>query len=652
MAYISKWKGTEIDDSIQKVVDNSETWDSKQEKLKGKQGQVVGFDALGNAVAQDLGDGDAVTSFNGRKGDVLPQTGDYTASMVGAKPAEWMPTPADIGALPDDVNIPTKTSELENDSGFITASDIGDIDIGDLENVVHVDGGATLEIPVSIGNAPHVITVTEESGDGGGGGGGTAENGVPAGGLEGQILAKASNADYDTEWIDAPTGGGATSASDISYDGIESGSVSTNVQDAIDELFISVSEGKSLIASAVTDKGVETAADASFETIAENISQISSVPSGVSKITLSAYPTSGGIVIGGGYASDNMTIEINAEPNSGYNFNSWKENNNIVSDLSTYKFIVNGEKSLTAFFDKSLSWNSVTVPSGPWVSATYGSGKFVITPGYDGSSPGTYSNKSIYSTNGTTWNTSTLPIASTWNSVIYGGSKFIATGPTGKGAYSSNGTSWSEMTIPTTSINNNFMCYVYGGGKYLAFPYGTSSGSEYYYSTDGISWTKGTYQYNFPVNGIAYGANKYVAVASTYGGDNIMYSSNGTSWETLDTGANSNLDKIIYAENKFTAIGKNVVAYSTDGINWTKSSGNKTFSTTCISIAYGDGIYIALFGENNAGVSRDGINWEKFALPKVDGIGVSVAFGGHKFVLISRNNSYNSTDTIYYASTQ
>ena len=42
-------------------------------------------------------------------------------------------------------------------------------------------------------------------------------------------------------------------------------------------LFQSVSEGKSAIAAAVTDKGVETAADASFEQIAANISSISTL---------------------------------------------------------------------------------------------------------------------------------------------------------------------------------------------------------------------------------------------------------------------------------------------------------------------------------------------------------------------------------------
>lgn len=46
------------------------------------------------------------------------------------------------------------------------------------------------------------------------------------------------------------------------------------VQDAISELFTSGSEGKTLIASAVTAKGVETAADASFAELAANIRKI------------------------------------------------------------------------------------------------------------------------------------------------------------------------------------------------------------------------------------------------------------------------------------------------------------------------------------------------------------------------------------------
>lgn len=63
-------------------------------------------------------------------------------------------------------------------------------------------------------------------------------------------------------------------ASSIEYNNSTSSMTATNVQEAIDELFIDVSEGKTLIATAVTDKGVETAATDSFQQMAENISQI------------------------------------------------------------------------------------------------------------------------------------------------------------------------------------------------------------------------------------------------------------------------------------------------------------------------------------------------------------------------------------------
>ena len=39
-----------------------------------------------------------VSSFNGRSGTVEPQSGDYTAAMVGARPSDWMPTAAQVGA--------------------------------------------------------------------------------------------------------------------------------------------------------------------------------------------------------------------------------------------------------------------------------------------------------------------------------------------------------------------------------------------------------------------------------------------------------------------------------------------------------------------------------------------------------------------------
>lgn len=51
-----------------------------------------------------------IFAFNGRSGMVVPEEGDYTADMVGA--------------LPADTTIPDKTSDLTNDSGYVTASEV------------------------------------------------------------------------------------------------------------------------------------------------------------------------------------------------------------------------------------------------------------------------------------------------------------------------------------------------------------------------------------------------------------------------------------------------------------------------------------------------------------------------------------------------
>lgn len=141
----------------------------KQDKLTGQQGQVVGFDAEGNAVAQSP-TSSGVTSFEGRTGAVTAQEGDYTAAMVGAVP----------------------TTRKVN--------------------------GKALSADVEIG------------------------------------------------------------AGDVSYDNSETSAIITgdNVQSAIDQLFTSVSNGKSLIAGAITDKGVSTSASDSFQQMAANIGAIES----------------------------------------------------------------------------------------------------------------------------------------------------------------------------------------------------------------------------------------------------------------------------------------------------------------------------------------------------------------------------------------
>ena len=85
-------------------------------------------------------------------------------------------------------------------------------------------------------------------------------------------------------------------------------------QEERDFLFQSVSNGKSAIAAAITDKGVETAADASFEVMASNIKAIS----------------------GGGNLPAFESYKIGSEGQYAfaYNNHSWVYENNIPIDLS------------------------------------------------------------------------------------------------------------------------------------------------------------------------------------------------------------------------------------------------------------------------------------------------------------------------------
>ena len=93
----------------------------KQDKLTGTQGQVVGFDEDGNAVPQ-AAPNTGVTSFNGRTGAVTPQSGDYTAEMVGARPSTWTPSAADVGAVP---TTRTVNGKALSTNISLTASDVG-----------------------------------------------------------------------------------------------------------------------------------------------------------------------------------------------------------------------------------------------------------------------------------------------------------------------------------------------------------------------------------------------------------------------------------------------------------------------------------------------------------------------------------------------
>lgn len=100
----------------------------------------------------------------------------YTADEVGARPDIWTPSADDVGALPNNTEIPSKTSDLENDSGFITNSDIPE-KLPNPQKIIFTgavsaeyDGSSqqTINIPTDGGSDPYTLPIMSDTQLGGG----------------------------------------------------------------------------------------------------------------------------------------------------------------------------------------------------------------------------------------------------------------------------------------------------------------------------------------------------------------------------------------------------------------------------------------------------------------------------------------------------
>ena len=73
-------------------------------------------------------------------------------------------------------------------------------------------------------------------------------------------------------------------------------------------------------------------------------------------ISVSANPSVGGSVTGGGSFSNGSGCSVVATPNTGYTFTNWTENGTVVSTNSTYTFTVSSNRSLVANFTQQGTW--------------------------------------------------------------------------------------------------------------------------------------------------------------------------------------------------------------------------------------------------------------------------------------------------------
>lgn len=88
-------------------------------------------------------------------------------------------------------------------------------------------------------------------------------------------------------------------------------------------------------------------------------------------ISVSANPTNGGTVSGGGTYTYGQWCTVHANANSDYDFTNWTENGNVVSTNANYSFTVTGNRTLVAHFTPTYT---ITVSASPSNGGTVSGG--------------------------------------------------------------------------------------------------------------------------------------------------------------------------------------------------------------------------------------------------------------------------------------
>lgn len=179
-----------------------------------------------------------------------------------------------------------------------------------------------------------------------------------------------------------------------------------------------------------------------------------------------------------------------------------------------------------------LNWTSNASPSTPYGSLGMftENGYFLLPSGVNA----TYRTVMTYSTNGTTWATSTIPGPSSttgyYSSITYGNGIFVAAGTDSSlfpiAAVSTNLTTWSFVrTNGTTSSGLGYIQY--SNGVFYAMWSGDAQANGKYISIDGVNWTtipaiRGSYSIKFQSDG-----NKTLAFIDGSGTDDTGSATDG-----------------------------------------------------------------------------------------------------------------------------
>ena len=187
--------------------------------------------------------------------------------------------------------------------------------------------------------------------------------------------------------------------------------------------------------------------------------------------------------------------------------------------------------------------------------------------------------------------------------------------------------------------NINLYGICYGGGKYVAVGFSSSSGVNVAYSTDGINWETARIETFSKFNDVIYVNGKFIAAG---GNGEIASSTDGANWTFITLENIGHIFNIVYENGRYVAVsGAGYIAYSNDGVNWvTKEIENISEFNW---VTYGNGKFLAVGYLYNNGIflkvtsSADGVNWTPVETISGSTEFNSVTYGDGKYVGVGNN---------------
>lgn len=192
-------------------------------------------------------------------------------------------------------------------------------------------------------------------------------------------------------------------------------------------------------------------------------------------------------------------------------------------------------------------------------------------------SVGEGTNSIAYSKDGVNWTGLGTSIFTIGTGVAWNGSLWIATGSgTNTLAYSLNGSNWNGQQ--SFVFSQAGYAVATNGSNFIATGKGVNTLAI---SSDGVSWAV---QNVFQTAGtaIAWNGSQWLAGSSNDTVAQVASSSDGSTWtKTSLTGILSNVMAITYSANQWvvTGTGQKTIAYSSNALNWTGTTGSNVFTT-------------------------------------------------------------------------